>query len=237
VNPPAIFKPTNRKPSAGNMLVPVQNGKTLAVTISTPDQQFLASLADGAVPIDPGTTSVQAMVTPLDPATLGPVPPGLVPDGNAYRLVVQEQPSGATVGKLNQPGDLVLTVPSPATTMLTSIDGKTWEQHPVTHNSSAGSSSAGIQFDQPGYFLAAGSPGSVPVGVAGTKSSTGKVVLLVVIVVAVAAILGLLPVLARRMRRPRPAPAPGGRVQPAKKAPGRPSSNARKRPPPKKRRR
>jgi hypothetical protein len=235
VNPPAIFKSTNKKPSVGHTTIPVQSGKTLAVTITTPDQQFLASLAAGSVPIDPGTTSVEATVTPLDPATLGALPSGLVPDGNAYRLDLVEKPSGAVPGKLNQAGDLVLTVPSPATALLFSTDGKTWEQHPVAHNSSAGSSAAGTQFDQQGYFLAAGAPGSVPVGVAGTKSGTGKVVLLVVIIVALAAILGLGPVLVRRLRRPGPAPA-GGR-QPAKKASGRPSSNARKRPPPKKRRR
>ena len=41
-------------------------------------------------------------------------------------------------------------------------DGKTWQQQPVTH--STGTTSASMTFTQAGYFLAAGAPGSVPVG-------------------------------------------------------------------------
>ena len=233
VNPPAIFKPTNVKPAAGRTTVPIQNGHSFAVTVTTPDQQFLATLLEGAIPPEAGATAVVATVTPLDPATLGAVPSGLVPDGNAYRLQLAYQPSGNAVVRLDKQSPLQLSIPSPATTMLFSADGRTWTKNPVIHLA-AGSSSAAMQFSEPGYYLAAGAPGSVPVGVAGTKSSTGKVIVLVVIVIAVAAILGLGPVLVRRIRRPAPS---RGRGPAGRRPPPRPRGGQRRTPPPKKRRR
>src|SRR5207302_56027 len=63
-----------------------------------------------------------------DPATLGPLPPDLRADGNAYRLELAYSPSNQPIDALVAPGNVILTVPHQAAALLFAADGRTWDR-------------------------------------------------------------------------------------------------------------
>jgi hypothetical protein len=201
------------------------------------------------VPASPGQTSVVFSVDPVDPATLGPPPPGLLLAGNAYRIQGSYRPSGGKVDTLGGRSSVGLIYPLLATAVadpaghlvLASADGRSWQRlrstdTPGTHQVSAG---LGIT----GYVVVAVPPAGAGGGSGG--DGRGRVLLLAT---AAAALLVLAAVLARRRlaaagasgrrgRRPTQAPRqrtggtgrPGGadraggagRPGPTRKPPGR----------------
>jgi hypothetical protein len=98
-------------------------------------------------------TSVRVQVTPLDPATLGALPAGLRPEGNAYQVAITYQPSGQPVTALAKPGTVALTGAAPVTALLFSPDGKAWQD---TGGKPFGESNGLFaQLTAPGYYVSA----------------------------------------------------------------------------------
>jgi hypothetical protein len=138
VRPPPALAASNKPPSRGRAVVRLTASGSEVTAVATDDGQAnLLLLGAGAVPSSPGQRSVTITLQPLDPATLGPVPAGLLVVGNAYRVRAVYQPSGTpvtlgggTTVALVYP---LLSVPvsSPfAYIVLTSKDGMTWTRQP-----------------------------------------------------------------------------------------------------------
>jgi hypothetical protein len=197
VKPPPDFAAGNKKPKPVSMDVALKANGSAASVVSTPDAQALLNLPEGAVAAHGADTKVTVMIVPLDPATLGPPPKPLHADGNAYRIALKYEPSGVAAGPLAKPGNVVLTVPQPAKSVLSSADGRAWQE--LASQSIGGTGSVGAAFNGGGYFLA-GAHGTVT----GTssKSSTGRTLLIAGVVVVLALALPFLVTWLRRRRRP-----------------------------------
>ena len=151
VNPPPDLASSNKPPASTRFTVKLTaNGSQLGA-FSTIDGQVNLVLSEGAVRARPGQTEVEVAVDPVDPATLGPVPAGLVGAGNAYRIQASYQPSGSKVDTLGGQCSVGLVYPLLATAVsdpgghlvLSSADGRAWERlrstdTPGTHQVSAG---------------------------------------------------------------------------------------------------
>jgi hypothetical protein len=213
---------------------------------STSDGQLNLVLSEGAVPASQGQTSVAVSIDPVDPATLGPAPPGLIVAGNAYRIHAGYRPSGGKVDALGGRSSVGLVYPLLATAVadpsghlvLASADGRSWQRlrstdTPGTHQVSAGLGTTG--------YVAAAVP---PAGAGNGARGNGRGRVLLLTISAVAALLVLAALLARRRlattgaagrrgRRPTQAtgPRPGGagRPGPARKPAGRNPAKRRRR--------
>jgi hypothetical protein len=240
VNPPPEFAPGNRKPGTGTETVKFTSGKTPATVLSSPDSQFIVNLPAGAFAPHGADTAVKSVITPLDPATLGPVPAGLASDGNAYRIELTYQPSGTPVTKLVVPGNVIINAPHTAEVILYSSDGKSWSR--LVTQSAGSAASVGARFTVPGWYQVGANPDVVTGAGAGAGASASHsrsntlfiaigAAILAVIVAAVARIVYV----RRRQAGLEMAPGPVRRpASPVPRPPSRPPN--RRRPPPKKRR-
>jgi hypothetical protein len=179
VKPPAPFKATNVAPIAGTQTIPLTKTGSPQTGAATIDGQLVLALPAGAFPANDDRPAVTLTITPLDPTTLGALPAGLYPDGNAYHLSAQYQPNPTAITSAAHPIDAVVETPAPATTVLQSPDGKAWQ--PVATHHIPGRAAVATTFTQVGYLLAAA---SVPVVI--KPSSGGSKILLVVILGLVA---------------------------------------------------
>jgi hypothetical protein len=170
VNPPADLAASNKPPASTRFSVKLTaNGSQLGA-FSTSDGQVNLVLSEGAVPAQPGQAGVEVAVDPVDPATLGPVPAELVGAGNAYRIQASYQPSGSKVETLAGQSSIGLVYPLLDTavadpgghTVLSSVDGRTWERLPSTDTPGTHQVSAGL-----------GRTGYVQVGVAPSVGGSG----------------------------------------------------------------
>jgi hypothetical protein len=213
VNPPRQFAVGNIVPKPTSAAISVTAGRSEAAGLSSSDAQVIVNVAAGAIPTPPGTITVGVTITPLDPATLGPLPSNLHPDGNAYRIVMTAEPSHAPIGSLTQPGNIFLTLPLAGTALLHSPDGRSWQSLPVQHV--PGQIALGAAFTHPGYYLAGTS--SAVVGPGGGGSGSGSVIVPVIIVILAAVVIIGVPLLVRRLRA-----GPGSASSPpTKRPPGR----------------
>jgi hypothetical protein len=201
VNPPPEFAATNIKATAGSADFAL-TGPAEPDFVASHDDQCILNLAASPFPPHGSDTTVHAVVTPLDPATLGPLHfgPSVVPDGNAYQIALTYTPSGTPVTKIVSDGDVVLTTPHRADALFYSTDGMTWTK--ITFAPFGSPFMIGTPFKAPGYFLAGANPKVIvgSVGSTGTKSSNGTL-FVVLGVVAAALILGGVSLLALRRRR------------------------------------
>ena len=95
VRPPFDRAGNNQPPSPGSGAVVLGPQGSQATEITTGDEQALITIPDGAFPPHAGESSVKVTITPLDPGTIAPVPPGHAFDGNAYRFEATYAGSGA----------------------------------------------------------------------------------------------------------------------------------------------
>jgi hypothetical protein len=173
VSPPPELAASNKPPASTRFMVELTPSGSQLGAFSTSDGQINLVLSEGAVPARAGQRSVEVAVDPVDPATLGPVPSGLVTAGNAYRIRASYQPSGAGVEALGGQSSVGLVYPLLATAVadpgghqvLSSPDGRTWEalastDTPGTHQVSAGLTRTG--YVQVGLAPAAGGAGADP---------------------------------------------------------------------------
>jgi hypothetical protein len=209
VSPPADLAAGNKPPASTRFTLELTADGSRLGAFSTGDGQINLVLSEGAVPARSGQTGVEVTVDPVDPATLGPVPSGLVSAGNAYRIQASYQPSGGQVEALGGQSSVGLVYPLLATAVadpgghqvLSSADGRGWEalssaDTPGTHQVSA-------RLARTGYVLV-----GVPPSAGGSSDSRNRILLLgtgiAVVIVAAALVL-------RLRDRSRPPPARRGR--------------------------
>jgi hypothetical protein len=154
VNPPSELRPGNQKPARAKGSGKLGPQGSEALSVATSDGQAFVSLSEGSIPPHDNDTSVEAVLTPLDPSTLGPLPGGMRFEGNAYHVDIRYRPSGAPVTTFAKPATVALTASGPATELYSSADGKTWALLPTRAlGAQAGLSSA---INAPGYVVTAG---------------------------------------------------------------------------------
>jgi hypothetical protein len=210
VTPPPELAASNKPPASTRFTVELTAGGSRLGAFSTSDGQVNLVLSEGAVPARPGQRNVEVSIDPVDPATLGPVPPGLVSAGNAYRVQASYQPSGAEVEALGGQSSVGLVYPLLTTAVadpgghqvLSSADGQAWEalqstDTPGTHQVSA-------RLPRTGYVLV-----GVPPSAGGSDGDSRNRILLLgtgiaLVIVAAAVVL-------RLRERSRPAPPDRGR--------------------------
>lgn len=205
VSPPREFAEGNQRPESAEGEISFEAAASLPASAGPNDGQALAALPPGSVAAHPPDTRATVTLTPLDAATLGPLPAGLRPEGNAYRVDIAYS-SGAKVVALEKPGTVGLTSVVPADTLLYSLDGKAWET--TTGKALATGNGVSGPLAATGHYLAAAKG---PLRAAGSGPVSGATVFIIVAALAVPAALAV--VLLRR----RPAPGRG-----AKAAGGRP---------------
>jgi hypothetical protein len=199
VAPPPAFAAANVKPHPTESRFALAPAGSALLGFATGDAQLTVNLLPGAIPAREGSTEVLARATPLDPASLGPVPPGVRADGNAYRVELSYQPTGEPIATLAKPGNVVLTVPAPAQGLLFSPDGRTWQ--PLATQSVGATDTVGSTLSQTGYYLAVTSSTTGSAASGGKKSGgTGGVVVVAALTAVVALGLGFGPALTRRAR-------------------------------------
>ena len=126
VDPPAFFAAGNVKPTETVAHVPLDANGSAPAGIATTDAQFVLDLARGAIAPAPGAIGVEVRITPLAPRGLGALPNGLRANGNAYRLTVTYEPTGAPVTTFARPGTLLMEIPELGTDLFT-MPGNAWE--------------------------------------------------------------------------------------------------------------
>ncbi len=205
VNPPKAFaagnvvpKVTERDESLGPAGSP-QDG------IPSADGQLVLNLPAGAIPPDPSAGKASVTITPLDPATLGPLPGGAAPDGNAYRVEVTSGQPPRPVTTLAKPGTALLTVPQPSTTVFSSPDGREWQPVETFPTSDI---MVSIRMPSTGWFLASAAPIAVTAATS-SAGDTARTVAVAGLTAALALVLALAPAALRRLRRRGPGAGPG----------------------------
>jgi len=210
VNPPPELAAGNKAPASTRFTVELQADGSRLGAFSTSDGQINLVLSEGAVPPRSGQTVVEVAVAPLDPATLGPPPSGLLVAGNAYRIQASYRPSGARIEALEGQSSVGLVYPLLATAVadvgghvvLSSPDGRTWKQ--LASTDTPGTHQVSAQLNTTGY-VAVGVP---PSAGGGSGSDQRSRILLLASAVAVAIVAAAL--LLRFRQAPRAGPA-GGR--------------------------
>jgi hypothetical protein len=140
VKPPPELAAGNKPPASTRFPVQLAAAGSRLGAFSTSDGQVNLVLSEGAVPARPGQTGVEVSVDPVDPATLGPVPSGLVGAGNAYRIQATYRPSGRRIETFAGQSSVGLVYPLLTTAVanasghqiLSSADGRTWQPLPST---------------------------------------------------------------------------------------------------------
>jgi hypothetical protein len=171
VNPPPDLAAGNKPPASTRFTVELTAQGSKLGAFSTSDGQINLVLSQGAIPAQPGQTGVEVAVDPVDPATLGPAPSGLIVAGNAYRIQASYRPSGRKVETIGGESSVGLVYPLLATAVadpsghvvLASADGRAWQQlastdTPGTHQVSADLNRTG--YLQVGVAPASGGSGS-----------------------------------------------------------------------------
>jgi hypothetical protein len=207
VSPPPEMAASNKPPASTRFTVDLTPEGSQLGAFSTSDGQINLVLSQGAVPARPGQTGVEFAVEPVDPATLGRPPSGLITAGNAYRIQGSYQPSGDKVDALGGQSSVGLVYPLLATAVadpgghqvLSSADGQAWEalqstDTPGTHQVSA-------RLARTGYVVVGVTPSA-----AGSGSDPRNRILL--IGTAVAVVIVAAAVVLRLRERSRPAPPP-----------------------------
>ena len=228
VNPPKEFAEGNQRPVGGQANVTISTGGSGEAGVSTEDGQALASIVPNALPPHPPDSSARLDLRPVDSTRLGPLPAGLRPEGNAYRVGIVYLPSQRPVRRLAKPGTIGLTAAAPGGTLLFSADGKVWREEqgrPVPQ----GNGLTG-PFTETGYYLVAGS--GEP-RAASTGSGQGAPAALYVVAALVPLVLGYL-LIGRSRRAPargrgRSAPAGAGRATAARRPPKRKAAKGKPR--------
>ena len=207
VNPPPERAGDNVAPRPIEQEFPLGPGGVAATNAATPDAQAILGLDEGSVAPHPPDTAVRARVTPVDAATLGPLPSGLEFVSNAYRVELTYAPSGTPVEGLAPPGTLALTAAGTANRFLYSPDGQTWEERAFRPYGQDHGLFA--ELHAVGWFVLATTAGQASTGGGGSDLVRAVLLVLAAVVPIVGAILVV--------RLPSPVPA-----TPARRA-GRPA--------------
>jgi hypothetical protein len=134
VSPPPGQVSSNQPPASKQAVLNLaKDGGSGFVTTS--DGQVNVIVGKNAFPPVAGQTSVRITIRPLDPAKLGPPPPGTAVTGNAYLISAVYEPGGKPLGYLSAPVTVLLIYPAvasagltaPQHTLIRSFDGRSWQ--------------------------------------------------------------------------------------------------------------
>src|SRR5205807_9768614 len=128
VHPPAAFASGNVPPRPNEVDVPLGPQGSEQSGAQSEDNQLVLNLAPKAAPPHAPDTTLKVRIEPLDPATLGPAPPDLRPNGNAYHITLSYEPSGTPLSSMTTPGNILLTVPEPTAGLLYAADARSWQR-------------------------------------------------------------------------------------------------------------
>jgi hypothetical protein len=117
IHPPAGRAADNEQPKPYTTFLPLQAGGSIPAEFATDDLQATLTLPANVVAPQSGETRARVTLAPLDPDTLAPPPSGRRFDGNAYRMDVVYDASGAPA-TLRGPVTVVLRYAAHATTIL-----------------------------------------------------------------------------------------------------------------------
>jgi hypothetical protein len=198
VKPPKAF-------AAGNVVpTPIHRDEVLGPAgspqdgIASSDGQLVVNLPAGAIPLNGPVAKAAVTITPLDPATLGPLPAGSAPDGNAYRVEITSGLPAQPVAALAKPGTALLTVPQPTTKVFFSPDGRDWQEVDLF---AVNNIMVSLKLPAGGYFLASAAP--ITVTSAPSSSDTARTIVVAALTALLVLLLALSPVVVRRIRRAR----------------------------------
>lgn len=107
VHPPRELARDNRPAQAGGATRDLDPAGRSVGAVATGDAQCTVIFNDGSIAAGPLGSAIRVTVTPLDPAALGPPPPGTRFDGNACRFEATYSTGGA-VPHYNRPVTVVL---------------------------------------------------------------------------------------------------------------------------------
>ncbi len=199
VNPPHLFAAANQRPTVTHATVKLGPNGSVATGISTDDAQLVLGMAAGAVARHGSDTSVAVTITPLDPATLAPVPSPYRANGNAYRVAMTYQPSGVAVTRLAGAGaSMVLIVPEVGHQLFTTTASHGPWTSVVAHSIPPTDLTLGATMRAPGYYLAGT---TLPPLAFATTSSAPVVAISVGVGVLAALVIGGAVLLIRHRRR------------------------------------
>ena len=171
VNPPPEFAAGNQPPEAAERTVPLTAEGNEATNASTTDAQIIVTLPTATVPANPPDTAILLKLTPLDAATLAPLPEGLKAHSNAYQVTMTFQPSGTPVTGIKTGPAVAMTASGTSTKLLFSADGRGWQEIPGRPFGSTQGLTGG--FNGPGYYLVAAPPSATPTTTAPAGGSGG----------------------------------------------------------------
>jgi hypothetical protein len=197
VAPPKAFAAGNKVPRPSRDDIALDAGGSRAGGVTSADGQLVLNLPAGAVPPGVAGATASVAITPVDPATLAPLPDGRTPDGNAYRVDLAAGQPPLPVASLAKPGSAQLTVPLPAATVFSSPDGQAWqavESFPVDNIR------VSVRLPGGGYYLASAAPVAVTTDT-GSSSDASRTLAVAGATVVLALTLVLSPGLVRRVRR------------------------------------
>jgi hypothetical protein len=171
VKPPPELAASNKPPASTRFTVELTAQGSRLGAFSTSDGQINLVLSEGAIPAQPGQTGVEVAVDPVDPATLGPPPSGLIVAGNAYRIQASYRPSGRRVETIGGESSVGLVYPLLTTALadpaghvvLSSADGRAWQQ--LASTDTPGTHQVSADLNRTGY---------VEVGVAPASAGSGS---------------------------------------------------------------
>jgi hypothetical protein len=158
VKPPPGYG-VNVKPRRTEGSVPLSDTGSVLAAPTGVNGQVVLNLPERAIPRHDRDTAVDIAFTPLDPARLGVLPPGFVPDGNAYEINLSYRESSAAITDMVLPGNIILSTPEPASVLLFSPDGHRWET--MATQRVGGPDAVGGPFRHAGHYVAA-IPGRPP---------------------------------------------------------------------------
>jgi hypothetical protein len=220
VNPPPERAGDNVAPKSAEREFPLDAEGSQAANVATDDAQAIVGLDKGSVPARPPDTGVMVKVTPVDAATLGPLPPGQRVLSNAYQVSLNYVPSQTPVTRLAVDGTLALTAADNGDRLLYSADGQTWQELEFrTYGTDHG---LFTDLQAPGWFVVATTGGAAAGGDGGSDALRGVLLTLAAIVPIVGALLVV--------RLPSPVPATAGTSGRRSSASGTRPSAAKKRP-------
>jgi hypothetical protein len=173
VNPPSENARDNQQPTAASREVAIGPDGSPFVNVTPEDGQAILLVEEKAVAPHPPDTGLAVAVTPLDVGTLGPLPPDLTEQSNAYQVAVTYQPSDQPVTAFNlDTSSIALVAAGPSDFLLYSPDGRSWAKRQTTPLGSG----HGLEtpFAGPGYYVVTSIAGS-------SKGSSTLVVILVLL--------------------------------------------------------
>jgi hypothetical protein len=205
VSPPPGQISSNRDPSSVTQTVDLAKSGGSGY-VFTPDGQaalIMGNRTFRGLPAAQGQTDVVMKIQPVDPATLGTLPPGKQASGNAYRVTATLQPSGTAITEFGAAVTVTLIYPAvasagvtpPPRTIMWSKDGTGWQ--PLrTQDSHAGLQAAASTRDI-GYFVIATPP--LP-ATSATTSHVRTLALAILIALALFVLAGILYIVRTRRR-------------------------------------